>query len=536
MIGAYKSSAYLDMPGLAMLMVGWRTHKSCGARLTSMSIETVYHELLRRVREEALLGSCAELLGWDEETYMPRGGGPHRGDQMALLAGLCHERATDPRLGELLDQLDGSAPARDPDVAVNLREIRRTWQRHARLPRTLVEELARTTTLAQQEWTRARQDADFAPFAPWLSRILHLKRQEAECLGYDTIPYDALLEEYEPGARAADLAELFSTLRRDLVPLAQELTHAPRQANVGLLRREYPIDRQRAFGETVAGAIGFDFERGRLDPTTHPFFSSIGPGDCRITTRFRSNDFRDGLFAILHEVGHGLYEQGLEPAHYGTPLGIAVSLAMHEGQARLWENLVGRSATFWQHFFPLARQMFHEALHDVPLDAFHFALNHVEPTLLRVGADEVTYNLHILIRFELEQALLSGDLAVADLPEAWHAAYRHELGIRPANDAEGCLQDGHWAAGMIGYFPTYTLGNVFAAQLIARVEVELGGLDRAFRGGDFSGLLGWLREHIHRQGCRVPARELIARVTGAAPTPQALLGGLRRKYEALYGI
>lgn len=501
-----------------------------------MSSDTAYLELLRRVREETLLASCAELLGWDEETYMPRGGGPHRGDQMALLAGLCHERATDPRLGELLDQLEASPLAADPDAAVNLREIRRVWQRHTRLPRGLVEEQARTTTLAQQEWARARQEGSFAPFASWLSRVLHLKRQEAECLGYDTIPYDALLEEYEPGARTTDLTDLFATLRRELVPLAQELTHAPRQANVSLLRREYPIERQRTFGETVAGAIGFDFERGRLDPTTHPFFSSIGPGDCRITTRFRSNDFRDGFFAILHEVGHGLYEQGLEPAHYGTPLGTAVSLAMHEGQARLWENLVGRSGAFWQHFFPLARQMFHEALHDVPLTAFHFALNHVEPTLLRVGADEVTYNLHILIRFELEQALLSGDLPVADLPEAWHAAYRHQLGITPNDDAEGCLQDGHWAAGMFGYFPTYTLGNIFAAQLVARADEELGGLDRGFRRGDFSGLLDWLRENIHQQGCRYPARALITRVTGVAPTPQALLVGLRRKYEALYGV
>jgi carboxypeptidase Taq len=320
------------------------------------------------------------------------------------------------------------------------------------------------------------------------------------------------------------------------VPLVNELTYAQRKPNVAVLHREYPIDRQRVFGEAVAGAVGFDFRRGRLDITTHPFFSTIGPGDCRITTRFNQYDFSEAFFGTLHEVGHGLYEQGLDAEHHGTPMGDAVSLGMHEAQSRLWENTVGRSRSFWEHFFPRARQVFHEALSDVTLDDFHFAVNHVAASCNRVRADEVTYNLHILVRFELEKALVAGDLNAADLPAAWNEAYRHYLGITAQDDAEGCLQDGHWAAGMIGYFPTYTLGNVFAAQLFARAAADLPDLDAQFARGEFAGLLGWLRDKVHRHGHRYPAVRLIEHVTGAAPDHRPLVQALRRKYEELYGI
>jgi carboxypeptidase Taq len=321
-----------------------------------------------------------------------------------------------------------------------------------------------------------------------------------------------------------------------LVPLANELTYASRRPNVAILRRDYPIDRQRILGELTASAIGFDFRRGRLDTSMHPFFSTIGPGDCRISTRYHASYFNDGFFATLHETGHGLYEQGLDPEHQGTPLGEAASLGLHESQSRLWENTVGRSRPFWQHLFPQARQLFPEALGDVSLDEFHFAVNHVEPSLNRVRADEVTYNLHVVIRFELEQALLSGDLKAADLPAAWNDAYRHALGVTPTNDAEGCLQDGHWSAGMFGYFPTYTLGNIFAAQLYEQAERDLGSLDEPFADGDFSGLLDWLRRKVHREGSRYPAAELVERVTGMAPDPQPLLRRLRRKYGELNGL
>jgi carboxypeptidase Taq len=502
-----------------------------------MQAQAAYDELIRRTREASLLASCAELLGWDEETYMPRGGVAHRGNQMALLAGLGHERATDPRLGELLDAVERSPLVHDPEspAAVNVRELRRLYQRSVRLPRSLVEEVARATSFAQQVWAEARENADYGRLRPWLEKVLSLKRREAECLGGDSL-YDALLNEYEPGARSREVARVFAALREELVPLVRAVAGSKRRANVGLLRREYPVERQRVFSEAAAAALGFDFQCGRLDTTAHPFFSTIGPGDCRITTRFSGHDFSDGFFSTLHEVGHALYEQGLDPAHHGTPMGEAPSLGLHESQSRLWENVVGRSRPFWLHFFPLARQVFHETLRDVTVDDFHFAVNHVEPSPCRVRADEVTYNLHIFLRFELEQALVSGDLKPADLPAAWDEASRRYLGVSPRDDAEGCLQDGHWASGMFGYFPTYTLGNVFAAQLYARAEEELGDLGRAFARGDFTDLLGWLRASVYRHGHRYRAARLIEKVTGSSPDHRPLVQALRRKYGALYGL
>jgi carboxypeptidase Taq len=503
-----------------------------------MRPEIAYAELIRRTREQSLLASCAELLGWDEDTYMPPAGAEHRAAQLALLAGLQHARETDPAIGDLLAAVEGSPLVADHEsaAATNVREIRRTYDRQTRLPRRLVEELASTAALSERAWAEARRAADFGRFRPWLDKVIRLKQREAESLALTADPYDALLDGYEPGARADELVILFDALRRELVPLVNALAYAPRRPDSACLRGSYPVERQRTFGESVAAGVGFDFRRGRLDTTTHPFFSPIGPGDCRITTRFGERNFCDGLFAILHEVGHGLYEQGLPPEHDGTPLGEVSSLGLHESQARLWENAVGRSRPFWQHFFPAARAAFPGPLAGVSLDEFHFAVNAVEPSLIRVGADEVTYNLHILIRFELERALLSGDLAARDLPGAWDEAYRHYLGVVPRDDAEGCLQDGHWAAGMFGYFPTYTLGNVFAAQLMARARRELGELDGAFARGDFGGLLGWLREKVYREGGRYSALRLIDRVTGSPPDQRPLVEGLRTKYGELYGI
>jgi carboxypeptidase Taq len=448
-----------------------------------------------------------------------------------------HERASDPRIGELLAAVEGSDLVADADsiAGANVRELRRSYDRQARLPRSLVEETARVTSLAQQEWAVARQDDDFARFQPWLERVLNLRRHEAEFAGFRE-PYDALLDEYEPGARRDDLERLFGELRRELTPMLVALSEADRRPDVTVLHREYPVERQRQFGEMAAAALGFDFHAGRLDVTVHPFFSSVGPGDCRLTCRFDARDFREGLFGILHETGHGLYEQGLDPAHNGTPVGEALSLGWHESQARLWENTVGRGRAFWSHFFPLAQQLFPATLHDVTLDEFHFAINAVESAACRVGADEVTYNLHILFRFELEQALVKGDLPVADLPEAWDEASQRYLGVVPENDAVGCLQDGHWASGLIGYFPTYTLGNLIAAQLYARAEVELGDLDRPFSGGEFGGLLGWLRERVYRQGSRYSAPKLVEMVTGAPLSHGPLVQALWGKYGQLYGV
>jgi carboxypeptidase Taq len=497
-----------------------------------------YDEIIRRVREETLLTTIEGLLEWDEESYMPPGGVENRSEQLALVAGLLHERGTDPRLGDLLAAVEGSALLADPNTpaAVNVRALRREYDRFVRLPRRLVEDAARTTALAHQAWVAARAASDFARFHPWLERILALKRAEAECVGYADEPYDALLEDYEPGLRSAVVCRLFDALRQELVPLAGRIAAARRQPDASVLRRHFPPDRQRRFGERVAAAAGFDFARGRMDPGAHPSCTAIGPGDCRITLRFGDRDFAGGLLTVLHEVGHGLYEQGLDPAHYGTPMGEVASVGMDEAQARFWENRVGRDRRFWEHFFPRARELFPESLGDVGVDELHFAVNRVAPSLIRVHADEVTYHLHIMIRVELERALLGGALAVADLPDAWNAACRDTLGMTPRTDAEGCLQDGHWADGMFGYFPTYTLGDVFAAQLHARAELELGSLGEQFARGEFAPLGRWLGERVYRQGGRYPSARLIELVTGSPPDHRPLIRILKERYEALYDI
>jgi carboxypeptidase Taq len=503
-----------------------------------MSENQAYEELIRRIKEHSLLGSCASVLGWDERTYMPHKGSAHRAEQMALLARMTHEMLTAPEIGQLLAEVGGSALVQQKDSvpAVNVREIRRHYDRAVKLPKQLVEELARVTTRAQQIWQEARQANDFAAFQPWLEKIVHLKRQEAAAIGYEQVPYDALLDEYEPGATTAEISTIFAQLRKELVPLVTAILASSRRAPHDIVEREYSVDRQQTFGHKAAAAIGFDFEAGRLDVTTHPFCSGMGPGDCRITTRYNPRHFNDAFFGILHEAGHGIYEQGLDPEHFGTPMGSATSLGIHESQSRLWENQLGRSRSFWEHFFPQTQQTFPEALRDVTLDDFVFAINDVRPSYIRVEADEATYNMHIILRFELEQALVSGDLKPAEVPAAWDEKFAHSFSLKPPTNALGCLQDIHWSMGGIGYFPTYTLGNLYAAQFMEQARDDLGDLDADFRRGDFGGLKGWLNEKVHRQGQRYRAAELCQRITGRPLSHRPLLTYLRNKYGPLYGI
>jgi carboxypeptidase Taq len=385
-------------------------------------------------------------------------------------------------------------------------------------------------------WQEARRDNDFAAFRPWLEKIVALKRQEAEAVGYQTVPYDALLDEYEPGARTEEITRVFAALRAALVPLVGAITASGRKPRRDLLEREFPVERQKVFGQAAAAAVGFDFDAGRLDVTTHPFCSGIGPGDCRLATRYNQHHFNEGFFGILHEAGHGIYEQGLDPAHSGTPMGTAASLGIHESQSRLWENQVGRGRPFWLHFFPRARQVFLDALRGVSLDDWLFAINDVRPSFIRVEADEATYNVHIILRFELEQALVKGDLAPADVPGAWDEKFAASFGMTPPTPAQGCLQDIHWSFGGLGYFPTYTLGNLYAAQLMEQARRDLGDLDADFRLGEFGRLKAWLNEKVHRPGqCYRPA-ELCRRVTGRPLSHEPLLAYLRGKYAPLYGL
>jgi carboxypeptidase Taq len=505
-----------------------------------MTPEAAYADLICRVKDAAVLGSCAGVLGWDERTYMPHHGSAHRAEQMALLARIGHGMMTAPEIGERLGQVEGSALVADSefDAAANVREIRRSYDRATKLPPDLVEELARTTTRAQQAWQEARAASDFAAFRPWLEKIVALKRREADCIGFTGHPYDALLDEYEPGATTAEITALFAELARDLVPLVGAITTAPKQPDRSILEREFPVELQKVFGRTAAAAIGYDFQAGRLDVTTHPFCSGIGPGDVRITTRYHANRFGDSFLGILHESGHGIYEQNLPAEHFGTPLGSAASLGIHESQSRLWENQVGRGRPFWDYFLPLARAVFPDSLRDAADDDFYFAVNAVRPSFIRVEADEATYNLHIILRFEMEQALLTGDLKPADVPAAWNEKFQRAFGLTPPNDAQGCLQDIHWSFGGLGYFPTYTLGNLYAAQFMEQARKDLGGtdLDEDFRRGRFGRMKGWLNEKVHRPGQRYRAGELCRRVTGRPLSHRPFVAYLRGKYGPLYGV
>lgn len=502
------------------------------------SSEETYNLLTAHTRETAILSSIQELLEWDERTKMPAAGGQYRADQAAYVAGQVHHQQTDPSVGDWLSQLAECPLATDPtsDTGAVIRHLQRDYDKKTRLPQSLVEELTRTAVEGQQVWAAARKGNNFAAFQPMLEKMIGLKKQEAAALGFKVTPYDPLLDDYEPGESTANIASVLADLRDALVPLVQAIAESTQRPDITILSRNYPAAVQESFGKQAAAAIGFDFTSGRLDATDHPFCCMLGPNDVRLTTRYDENSFSDCFFSILHEAGHGIYDQGLPAEHFGLPTGEYVSLGIHESQSRMWENQVGRSYAFWEHFFPAAQQAFPQALSDVTCEAFYGEINDVRPSLIRVEADEVTYNLHILIRFELEKALLEDELPVADLPGAWNEKYQHYLGVVSPTASNGVLQDVHWSAGLFGYFPTYALGNLYAAQFFAQAQEDLGDLNPQFRCGEFSNLREWLRKKIHCHGKRYTATELAERITGKPLSHEPLIRQLTAKYGELYGL
>lgn len=496
-----------------------------------------YEELCQQLREVAVLSSCNAVLSWDEQTGMPAEGSAFRAEQVGMIAGLVHEKATHPRIGELLQELSQATTDEDSVVAANIREARRNYERSKKLPRRLVEELSKTTSLAQQAWIKARKDQDFPAFLPWLEKMVHLKREEAQVVGYGNgHPYDALLDEYEPGATAASIQEVFGALRPRLVDLIGRIQASSTKPGKEIVERHYPKAAQKVFAEAAARCIGFSFERGRLDESAHPFCSGVGPGDVRLTTRYLDHHFNSAFFGVLHEAGHGIYEQGLPDDQFGLGCGTACSLGVHESQSRLWENFVGRSMAFWNYFYPGAVQAFPTALKEVSQDEFYQAINVVEPSFIRVEADEATYNLHIMLRFEIELKLISGELKPADLPSAWNSAFQRDFSIVPPNDAMGCMQDIHWSAGLFGYFPTYALGNLYAGMLFEAASRDLGELQAQFSRGEFLLLKEWLKEKVHQWGRRYTAPAMIEKATGQKLTHEPLLRHLEAKYAAIYSL
>jgi len=492
---------------------------------------TPYRKLLKRVREISYLGSSAAALTWDVETYMPPKGLAFRAEQLAYLGSEAHRMFTSKKVGQLIAECEQHGFPPESDEAANVREWRRKYDRATKVPARLVEKLERTRTLAREAWKSAREQSKFRLFKPHLKKILDLNRQMADCWGYKESPYDALMEGYETGATASELRALFATLRPAIVAVLGPARERSTAIPANLLQGHYPVAAQQAFNQKVASAIGFDFQAGRVDTTTHPFCETVGPGDCRLTTRYDEQNFAQSLYGVLHEAGHGMYEQGLLAEHYGTPLGSAASLGIHESQSRLWENHVGRSPAFWEYWHPVACEHFPDLKKFSPAQV-SAAVNRVSPSFIRVEADQVTYDLHIILRFEIESKLVEGALDVTDVPACWNEEFEKSFGLKVARDADGCLQDIHWSIGLMGYFPTYTLGNLNAAQLMRRAAQENPALDGELARGQYASLLKWLREKIHSHGSRHTPAELMKQATGEPTQSSYHLDYLKNKFVA----
>lgn len=489
---------------------------------------------------------------------MPPAAASHRAEQQAMLASMVHERRTSGRIGDLIAACEADrALTGDAAAATSalVREFRREYDLATKLPKELVAELARTGSEAQQVWKEARQKSDFAMFAPWLEKMMALSRQKADCYG---VPqgadgttgerYDALLNEYEPGMSARELESIFTPLRKRLAAFIGKVSASTSKPSIAPLSVRIDQERQHAFGQFVIKAMGFDLEAGRLDVTTHPFCSGMAPGDTRLTTRYRDEKFTDALYGTMHEAGHGLYEQGLPKLGalamgngsplplFGTPLSESISLGIHESQSRMWENLVGRSRAFWEWALPHAKRIMGEAMTPFSVEDLFRAVNTVSPSFIRVEADEATYNMHVMVRFEIERDLLSGAMQPRDVPGAWNRKYKEYLGVEVPDDRRGCLQDVHWSFGLIGYFPTYTLGNLYAAQFWNTIRGQIGDLDRQISRGEFGDLKSWLNSNIHGHGRRYRAADLCKMITGSPLSADHFMTYLEGKVGPVYGV
>ncbi|GAB3671123.1 carboxypeptidase M32 [Halopiger thermotolerans] len=492
-----------------------------------------YDEFESRVQRISNVGNAAGILRWDQEVVMPDEGTPARAQQLSTLSSISHELLTADETGRLLEELESTELSEERAAVV--REIRRQYDRETSVPQELVEEISETTANAHPKWKQAKEEDDFETFAPVLEKLVDLKREYAEHVDPDADPYEVLFAEYEPYIDLETAERVLENLRDELVPLIEDVEDSDVELATDAFAGEFDDDDQEALARDVLDSLGYDWDRGRLDTAPHPF-SSGTQFDARVTTRFEEDDLLGSITSTIHEFGHANYTLGLPDEGYGTPLGEARDLSVHESQSRLWENHVGRSRPFWEHFLPIARERFPELEDVTPEEAYEAANQVYDDNLIRVEADELTYHLHIVIRFEIERDLISGDLEVEDVPEVWNDKYKEYLGVRPETDAEGCLQDIHWSHGSFGYFPTYSLGSVLAAQLYAAAEDELGDLDDDIREADFDALNGWLRENVHQYGKQYKTQELIRQATGEELTADHFLEYVEDKYGELYDL
>ncbi|HEX6510573.1 MAG TPA: carboxypeptidase M32 [Chloroflexota bacterium] len=494
--------------------------------------------LKERLTETTNINRANAVLSWDQHTKMPPGGAPARAEQMATLARISHDLFTSKETGELLR---GAAEETadlpyDSDDASLVRVAQRDYERLTKLPTELVAELRRHGAISHEVWAKARQEDDFAAFAPNLAKTIELSRRVAECLGYEDHPYDALLDQFEPGMKTRQVEAIFAELRDGLVPLVAAIAERGRAVDDAVLHQPFDEAAQEAFSVMAVERFGYDFSRGRLDRTVHPFATNFSVNDVRITTRYEPDFLNPALFGTMHEAGHAMYEQGVSQDLEGTPLARGASLGVHESQSRMWENVVGRGRAFWQHFYPQLQEIFPTQLGSTPLDDFYAAINAVHPSFIRVEADEVTYNLHIMVRFELELALLDGSLSVADAPGAWNDRMQETLGLTPPSDALGILQDVHWSSGLLGYFPTYTLGNILSIQLYEAACRARPTIPDELGTGEFDGLREWLTQQVYRHGRKYEPNELIERATGEPLQSRSYLAYLTEKFSKIYDL
>ena len=500
------------------------------------AVEESYTELEARLARIADLSRIARVLSWDQQVIMPPGGAQPRAEQLATLGRTIHEEFTAEEVGRLLEELRpyGESLPYDSDEASLIRVAEQDYEKARRVPPELTAELARAASLGQQVWVQARAESDFAKFLPALGRNVELKRQYIECFEPVDEPYDILLDDYEHAMSTAQVRAVFDRLKEELVTIIQAVAEAP-PVDESFLAGPFPIERQKEAVLAILRPLGFDETQWRLDPTPHPFASYSGLTDIRITTRYLEDGLM-ALFASIHEFGHGLYEHQSSPELDRTTISGGVSLGLHESQSRLWENLVGRSRPFWRRYYEPFQRAFPEVLGDVDVEAFYRAVNRIRPSLIRVEADQVTYNMHVILRFELEQDILAGNVELRDLPEAWNARMQEYLGIDVPDDAYGVLQDVHWSAGVIGYFPTYSLGNVMSVQIWEALRRDLPDLDDQIEAGEFASLREWLRDRIHRHGRKFTPQETLERATGSTIDPEPYLRYLKGKVAELYGV
>jgi carboxypeptidase Taq len=491
-----------------------------------------YTEYTTLLQKAADIYYASAVLGWDQEVYMPPKGAEYRGRQLATLASQAHEILTSDKYGQLLNELSHGEGLSDTEQS-NVRRSVEDYERNRKLSPEFVEEMSKLSSECFNAWIDARNKNEFLVFLPSLEKMIALKRKQAELYGYKEHPYDALLDEYEQGATVAMLDSVFEGIKQQMPPLLAKIKSAAQVSN-DCFHQHFPKQQQWDFGVDVLKSIGFDFEAGRQDYSVHPFTTSFAPTDVRITTRVDEDNFASMLWSCIHEGGHGLYEQGLPEEQYGLPLGAAASLGIHESQSRLWENCMGRGHDFWTHFYPQLQKYFPSQLGSVSLDTFYRACNRVEPSLIRTEADEVTYHFHVMIRYEIEKALIEGSLNAKDISAKWNELYDKYLGVKPKDDKTGALQDVHWSHGSFGYFPTYTLGSFYAAQFFQQAEKEIAGFREQIRDGKLQPLLMWLREKIHKHGRRYNSEELCERVTGERLDAAYFMRYVEEKYAGVY--